>query len=227
MSRATIRHPSTVVIAGPTGCGKTQFLVKLLSSETAISPSPQRIVWVYAEWQPAYEELAQRMKERKIVLSFVKDVDGDELYNYFSRNVRNLLVLDDQMESGGGAASRQGSGPASSLARFFTQGSHHRNLTVVYVVQNLFNQDKAMRTVALNTHYLFVFKNPRDKTQIRTLGSQMFPGNSQFLVDSFVDATRSDYGYLFLDSRTDTPDELQVQTDVLSDTPSIYVPVDR
>jgi hypothetical protein len=64
-------------------------------------------------------------------------------------------VLDDQMENRN--AHKRGT---DSVVKFFTQGSNHRNMTGVYIVQNLFNQDKSMRTVSLNADYIIVLKNP-------------------------------------------------------------------
>jgi hypothetical protein len=46
----------------------------------------------------------------------------------------------------------------NGATKFFAQGSHQRNLTVVYIVQNLFNQDPAMRTISLNRQYMVLFK---------------------------------------------------------------------
>jgi hypothetical protein len=120
--------------------------------------------------------------------------------------VRNLVVLDDQMENEN--ARRNG---GSSLAKFFTQGSHHRNLTVIYIVQNLFRQGGAMRTISLNSHYIVLFKNQRDRLQVETLAKQM---KCSFLVDAYQDATRRPYGYLVLDFKPQTPEELQIRTNV-------------
>jgi hypothetical protein len=39
---------------------------------------------------------------------------------------------------------------------------HHRNISVMYIVQNLFHRGKHHRTIGLNAHYMVVFKNPRD-----------------------------------------------------------------
>lgn len=213
------RHPSTILVAGPTGCGKTQFLLKLLTTANAIQPTPQRIVWVYSEWQPAYDALRSALGRR---VEFVKDYDATELYNSFSPNVRNILVLDDQMDSSG---TRGGEG-AAALAKFFTQGSHHRNLTVIYIVQNMFNQDRTMRTVSLNSHYLVLYKNPRDKTQVRTLAQQMYPNNSHFLVDAFENATTAPYSYMLLDLRPETQEQLRVRARVFDGdaTATVYVP---
>ena len=217
MPQLPIRHPSTVLIAGPTGSGKTQFLAQLLTTKYCIVPSPDRIIWVYGEWQAAYDELTARLGSR---ILFTKDCDTEQIYESLDPQVRNLLVLDDQM---GSDAVGQGSG--SSIAKFFTQGSHHRNLTVVYIVQNLFNKDRVMRTVSLNSHYIFLFKNPRDNSQIRTFASQMFPNNSRFLVDAFRDATSESYGYLLADCHKDTPEVLRARTNVMSKTPVVYVPL--
>jgi len=81
-------------------------------------------------------------------------------------------------------------------------------------VQNLFNHDSAMRTVSLNTHYMVLFKNPRDATQIRTLGYQMYPDSSQFLTQAYMDATSKAYGYIIVDLRPNGTDALRVCTDI-------------
>ena len=218
MPMLPIRHPSTALIAGPTGCGKTQFLVRMLTTIGAIDPPPERIIWLYGEWQEAYDELRIRLPGR---ILFTKDCDAEQLYESLDSQVRNLIILDDQM----GSDAVQGSTGSTSLTKFFTQGSHHRNLTVIYIVQNLFNKDRIMRTVSLNSHYLILFKNPRDKSQIRTLASQMYPSCSRFLVDAFNDATTESYGYHLLDLRPETPDELRARTNVLSNRPRVYVPI--
>jgi hypothetical protein len=215
------RHPSTILIAGPTGSGKTEFLVKLLT-QRGIEPFPERIIWIYSEWQDAYERIKKRLGVAEKKLEFVKDFD-DSLYDSLDRRVRNLVVLDDQMEN----RDMQRNG-GSGLAKFFTQGSHHRNLTIVYIVQNLFHQSRAMRTVSLNSHYLVLFKNPRDKLQIRSLAMQMYPMNVEFLVRAYEDATKVPYGYLVIDLRPDTSDELRVRSNIFNATEQcVYKPVEK
>lgn len=210
------KHPSTILIAGPTGSGKTEFLVRLLQTRS-IEPFPQRVVWVYGEWQSAYDRILN-LKLKHVNLTFVKDFN-EEIYESLNRNVRNLVVLDDQMENEN-AHSKGG----SNLAKFFTQGSHHRNLTVVYIVQNLFHQSKSMRTISLNSQYVVVFKNPRDKQQIECLGRQMFPNNPRFLTAAFEDATSEPYGYLVIDLRPETPESYRIRADMFGDCQSVYVP---
>jgi energy-coupling factor transporter ATP-binding protein EcfA2 len=215
----TFKHPTTVLIAGPTQCGKTYFFIRALKNGL-IQPEPQRIVWVFSEWQDAYTELLRDLPQ----VQFVKDFHA-QLYESFDPRVRNLLVLDDQMENRN--MHRRSN---ESLVKFFTQGSHHRNLTVVYIVQNLFNQDRSMRTVSLNAHYLVLFKNPRDATQIHTVASQMFPGNSEVLLGAFKDATATPIGgsetrgYLVLDLHPTTCDALRILTNVFDEQPVAYIP---
>ena len=52
------KHPFTCIVAGPTGCGKTTFVTRLLrNSSTMIDSSPERVMWYYGEWQSVYENL--------------------------------------------------------------------------------------------------------------------------------------------------------------------------
>ena len=130
----------------------------------------------------------------------------DDIFDSLSHEQRNILVLDDQM----GVASS-----SSSVADLFTRGSHHRNLTVIYLVQNVYNHGKSQRTISLNSHYSVVFRNGRDASQSCTMAYQICPNNSKWLIDSFTDATCKPYGYLVLDHHPLTPENQTVITNIL------------
>ena len=147
--------------------------------------------------------MARKLRDlpKSVVLSEglkgIHDIDSSEI---------NLLILDDLMDEASGDA---------EVSELFTKGSHHRNLSVVFITQNLFHQGKKMRTISLNAHYFVLFKNPRDAAQIRHLASQLFPGQTNYLVDAYKQATSRPHGYLLLDLTQSTPDNRRVLSDVL------------
>jgi DNA polymerase III delta prime subunit len=213
-------HPTTVLIAGPTGCGKTEFLLRLLT-ERGVQQAPERIVCVYGEWQAAYDKIHEIARKQSAKLQFIHNPNAEalgELYESFNSNTRNLLIIDDQM-----ANNQIKSDQGSSITKLFTQGSHHRNLTIIYIVQNIFNQSKEMRNVSLNSHYLVLFKNPRDKTQARTLGQQMFPSHPGFLLQAYEDAMKQKYGYLLIDLHPASDDATRIRTQIFGET-CVYRP---
>jgi hypothetical protein len=85
------------------------------------------------------------------------------------------------------------------ISDLFTKGSHHRNLSIIYIVQDVFHQGKEMRNISLNAHYIVLFKSPRDKQQISMLATQVNPGRVQEFMRSYEDATNRPHGYLMLD----------------------------
>ena len=163
-----LKHPTTCLIAGPTGCGKTRFVARLLQSVGMITPTPGRIVWVYGEWQPTYDSLKATLS-----IEFRKNCLDAELYESFSPAENNVLILDDQMSNASISQRR-------SMLQLFTQGSHHRNLTIIYIVQNLFDQGSTSRTISLNSQYMVLFKNPRDSAQIRYLERRCIQRTTSF-----------------------------------------------
>lgn len=202
-------HPATFMITGATGRGKSFFTARLLI-ESMFVPMPTRIVWVYSEWQRLYECLQQIT-----AIEFIKGLPPD-LYDSFSPQVDNLLVLDDQM----GAL-----GNSSALADFFTKGSHHRNLTVIFILQNIVHQGRAMRDTALNTQITILFGSPRDVGQIARLGYQMFPSHKLFLPQAFKDATAKIFGYLVIDTHPKSDPKSMVRTKIFPGEKTIvYVP---
>ena len=55
------------------------------------------------------------------------------------------------------------SGGDKRIADLFTKGSHHQNLSVIYVVQNIFQQGRETRNISLHAHYIVLSKSPWDK----------------------------------------------------------------
>jgi hypothetical protein len=111
---------------------------------------------------------------------------------------------------------------SQDVAELFVRGSHHQDLSVILIVQNMFHKGKNMRDVSLNANYMILFKNPRDAGQIRCLASQMFPGESKFLVDAYKQATARPHGYLLLDLHPRTSEKLRVLSDILEKEDTAY-----
>ncbi len=213
----TFNHPSNVMLAGPSGSGKTRFLVRALELGM-FCPRPTRVVWVYGEDQADHDTLNELTAIGKLPkVEFLKnDTSYQEIVEGFDRSQVNLLVLDDQM--------KEAKTNPKEFDNIFTKGSHHRNITVVLLLQNVF--EDGFRTVNINMRYLVVFKNPRDQRQITVLGSQMFPSQSDFITKVYEDATaREPFTYLVFDVHGETRKELRILTNVLSTKRArVYVP---
>jgi hypothetical protein len=182
------------MVAGPTSSGKTVLVENILKlhSSTIINfnPSP-KIVWCHGQ-----------MQERYLNKSFIEYHEGlvDNPSEY------DLIVIDDLMNE---------LGTDNRLLNLFTKGSHHMNISVIFIVQNIFHQSKHMRGISLNCQYLIIMKNPRDKSQIHCLARQLYPTKVKKFIKAFEDATKLPYSYLKIDLTPQTPDHLRLQTDIL------------
>ena len=87
-----------------------------------------------------------------------------------------MVIFDDML----------GDKDEEKIKLWFTRKGHHRNASVVYITQNLFQQSKSSRTISLNAHYLVLFQSPRDKMQIKVLANQL---QAPHMIHTFNDAT--------------------------------------
>jgi hypothetical protein len=190
------KHPFTAVVSGPTGCGKTELVKSIiLHARQLVEPVPQKVVWYYAEYQAKLAADLGRMVEFR---------EGCPDMSDFSDNTRTLVIIDDLM----GECS-------SEITKMFTKGSHHRNLSICFLMQNFFHQAKEIRTITLNAHYVILFKNPRDKQQVRVLARQMFDRDSLAMEQAFTMATERPHGYLLVDLKQDTPEHLRLRSKII------------
>jgi pantothenate kinase-related protein Tda10 len=83
----TWKHPFTSLIAGPTGCGKTVFVQKLLQHiEQMVTPSIDEVLWCYGEWQPLYK-----------TFKGVNFIEGFPDVTAWEGDKKRLVVIDDLM----------------------------------------------------------------------------------------------------------------------------------
>ena len=68
--------------------------------------------------------------------------------------------------------------------------------------------------MSLHSHYLVVFKSPRDSSQVNHLARQMFPGHVKYMQEAFEDATKRPYGHLFCDLQPETPTDFRLRTNI-------------
>jgi hypothetical protein len=129
------------------------------------------------------------------------------------KNESQIVVLDDLMLEAKNNA---------FLTKLFTRGCHHWNISVIQIVQNAFFD--GLRTSRINTDYLILFKNPADQLHVSVIARQLFPRNTRYFLDSYSDATAAPHGYLFIDLTQYTPDHYRLKTNILSSTPTIYLP---
>lgn len=197
-------HPMTCTLAGASGSGKTELVKAILQNKNEMfSPIPDKVYWYFAVWQ---QKLVDDLPD-------VNFREGMPNMNEFDGGDPSIIVIDDMMSEAN-----------SELTKLFTKGSHHKNLSIFFLVQNIFDKNKEIRTITLNSHYIVMFKNPRDKSQIVNVAKQMFPGDTKYLVEAFNDATVNPHTYLMLDFKQSTPDHLRVRTNILPhQTTTVYV----
>lgn len=119
---------------------------------------------------------------------------------------KTVLIIDDMMKD---------ATEDKEICKLFTEGAHRRNLSMICIMQNLFNKGKENRTISLNSQYIVLFKNPRDRQQIGILARQMHPGNAKKLLDVYEKAVLIPYGVLVLDLKQTTPESKRFQMNII------------
>ena len=122
------KTPANFYICGASQCGKT-FLVRsmLHHCDELFEPKIAKIIFCYGEYQSAFDSMMQTIPKQTIPnLTFVEG---------FPKNLNDMLctnclvIVDDLMSQ---CSQNQ------SMSDLFTKGSHHRGVSVMYLMQNLF-----------------------------------------------------------------------------------------
>ena len=197
-NQVKLKHPFTLVMAGPTSSGKTVLTREIMQHHEitcTFNKKQIKVLYCYGQMQAIYKQPIAN-----VLTKYHEGLCNEEEMREFKPD---LIIIDDLMME---------VGDDPNMANLFTKVSHHLNISVIFIVQNMFFQAKHMRTISLNAHYYILLKNPRDKLQVLNLGRQILPGQSKYFAEVYSECTREPYSNLIIDMTSTTPDALRLRS---------------
>ncbi len=191
---------SPMMVAGPTGTGKTMWTRKLLSY-SMFTEKVHSVLYCYGVFQPLFKSMKKQIPN----ITFHEGLPSEQTVQNMNNGKFHVIVLDDLMEYVIKSVETQ---------NLFTKYCHHNNLTVIFLTQNVFAQGPCSRTISLNTHILVIFANKRDESQAFNLGKQTCAGNTPAFMEAYEDATSQPFGYLVIDCDPKSPRSLKLRTHI-------------
>ena len=200
---ARLQHPFTMLIAGPSGSGKSTFVCSLLANvHRLINTEFDYVVCFLGSQHPKLEELRRVYGEK---IRFVKGLpEAFEAYVDASKN--GFFLIDDLMYEGTKDA---------RVCELYTKTSHHGNVSVCLIMQNVFHHGKERLSILRNSHYIVIFQNPLDQSVAYTLAHRLNPTNKRPVIGLFLHVF-SKYRYLLLDGKQDTVAEARYRSNIFN-----------
>ena len=202
---------SSMCISGQTGSGKTMWLFKFLKNVKHMYSRnpPIHILYCYGIDQPLIKQMERELSNFTARQGLPTI---EELEDYTKDRHHKLIIIDDLMHE---------VIHNKEMELLFTQGTHHRCVSVILITQNLFPQGKHARTIALNTWYMVLMKNVRDVSQIGILGRQLFPGKMRGFLKAYEDGLS--HGYFVVDMSPHADDRYRLRTRIFpGEEPIVY-----
>lgn len=207
-----LKNPYTMMIAGPTKCGKTTFVGNLLKNfHDVYTKPPNKVFYFYNQIPPS--DLNIRFNVHEFIeglptMKFLRD-----MYVMFGRNL--TIVIDDQALN-----------VNKGIAELFSVGSSRYFANIIFITQNLFGQKNENRDISKNCSYFVLCKNPRDSASVYTFFRQSYPRKYTAMTQAYDEATGQPYTYLFVDMHQETPDEHRILSNIFSENgcePCLYL----
>ena len=188
------------IIFGQTGAGKTCFILDVIRYKL-VHPFPKNIYYMYKIRQPFMDQINN--------INFIEGLD----FNAIDTNTPSMLVIDDLVLS-----------TNKDVAEMFILGSHHRQISIFFLTQNLFPNCNLFRLMSTNAHYFVIFQNQRNFQQVMTLARQIFVGRDvKRITEAYKKASNTLRGFIVLSFSPLLPNELTVVTDWWEQCPSVYL----
>ena len=193
------------IIFGQTGAGKTHFILNVIKNKL-VHPFPNKLYYMYSVEQ---EFMKTWNTTENQPITFIKGLDFEQL----DTSEPSLLVVDDLVLS-----------TNKTVAEMFILGSHHKQISLFYITQNLFPNCPIFRIMSANAHYYVLFHCQRHFRQVHTLARQIFVGEDlKRITNAYKRASEKPRGFIILSFSPLLPQQLTVVTDWWESCPSIYL----
>lgn len=197
--------PLSLLVCGSSFSGKSTLVAEILLNKAEMfTDEIKEILYVYNVWQPLFDRMETQIPNIKFVNSIPSK---EEIENFTSNKDHKLMVLDDQMLY---LSSNK------DITEYVTVHCHHRNLSTIIILQNIYHKAPCLRDISLNVQGIILFKNLRCYQQVRQLANQMFPGKHKYFLDAFDKAcNQRPFGYIVIDLNPRSSLKFQLYTDCL------------
>ena len=201
------QHPYSMIVVGPSQCGKTHFVHQLLTHKCTVYPSKKSVLvcWCYNQWQPQYEDIRRDLGSNIRFCQGIPELEED--LSEIKTSKHTIMVLDDLMDE---------AKDSPVVSKLFTQG-RHRNASVILLLQNMFPKGKYNTDISRNATYKVLFRSPGDRKQIDIMAEQTFAKDRPRFMQAYHRETDQPYGYIVVDNHPRTTSERQVVANVLGD----------
>ena len=193
-----LKVPFAMLVAASSNSGKTHLVRDLILNHHLLFEKPVfEIVWLYHK--RAYDEtLVQELQAGlSVPVRFIegfpaKDISEGRLFESDNNTIK-LLVLDDVIVS----ALR-----SPVFIEMFTVMSHHNNMCIIGILQNLHadtaGQRQIMNNIIRNVSYVVLFPDRRNLAACKQIARTYFNGEEHKLVEPFKHLIESKQKYLYM-----------------------------
>ena len=175
-----LEKPFRLIVGGGSGCGKTTLVKQMVDSSHFATPF-DKIVYCYPDY------LCEVPTEFEQIVEYHPGLCDNVYCSTLPRNT--LIIFDDMMSE---------CGNSNDIMKLFSVIARKRNISIIFLVQNVYDNSKQFRNIRLNAtgFILFKFYAATDVTKrlLRDIGVQYLV--SQRLLDNIY---TPNFAYIFID----------------------------
>jgi len=192
--------PCAICVNGYSSSGKTVFVQTLLKQrDRMFNVKISKILYCYGIWNESFGEM-----ESDSDISFMEGLPNESQVKELP--AMSIIVFDDLMDQ----VSNN-----KYIESLFSRGSHHLNLCLIYISQNLFYQGVAARSITLNQHYIVLMRNSRDVRQIQYLARQI--GMGKKLLEVYEHVMLQPFAHLLVNLSPYSTIDCKLFTDIFNE----------
>jgi len=149
------KHPFTCIVSGPSRSGKSSFTLRFVQHLDSLCKGPEfsgGIIWCYRDKSAVPREKLTSLHKNVSFHEGVPQNFGNE------HGKPCLIILDDLLNEV----------YSKDVCDLFTKSSHHRNISVIHITQNLFHQGRFCRDISLNAKHSVALKRSETRVNFNT-----------------------------------------------------------
>ena len=210
-SEVKLISPYACFVVGCTGSGKSWTVLKWLKNPECVFR--QKYSKIYYFYGSAFQDIFKDSSLKHVCFS--SDLKLLTKIATTKHKSHILIVLDDLMSI---------AGHSDIIEQLYTKGSHHFNIDIINIIQNIFYRTPSFVTLKENTQYVFI-KQFINEAKLKILANGIGL-NSTELVEAYTDSiNKKRFEGILIDNHisSDIRKISKIRDNLTSHTPGLYI----